>query len=147
VTDATRAQLVTTIRSAEGPGPMRGGRHLPYPDSVGVLTIGYGRALGRIGISEDEAEWLLAHDVERSLSDLDFACAWWRTLPDPWQAGLAELCFQLGLDGLLGFRKMLDAIRRGDGVTAGAELLASRYAGQVPARAQRLAAVFAGGVA
>lgn len=143
MTDDTRAQLYATIRTAEGTGPMLHGRHVPYTDSLGVLTIGFGRAIGRIGIAQDEAELFLEHDVQRVISDLDFACSWWRNLDESRQAALAELCFQLGLNGLLGFRKMLDAIRRGDGVAAGAELMASKYATQVPSRAERIAAVFA----
>lgn len=145
MTDATRATLASTLRTAEGPGPMLHGRHVPYTDTMGVLTIGYGRAIGRIGIAEDEAEMLLEHDVQRAISDLDFACSWWMNLDDARQAALAELCFQLGLDGLLGFRRMLDAIRAGDYATAGAELLASKYAAQVPGRAHRIAKVLATG--
>jgi lysozyme len=125
---------------------MRHGRHQPYTDSVGVLTIGYGRAIGRIGITPDEAELLLEHDIQRAIGDLDFACSWWRNLDDERQSALAELCFQLGLDGLLNFRRMLDALRTGNFGTAGAELLASKYAVQVPGRARRIAAVLATGV-
>lgn len=146
MTDATRAQLAASLRVAEGTGPMRHGRHLPYTDSLGIQTIGYGRAIGRIGITEDEAELLLEHDIQRAISDLDFACSWWRNLDDARQGALAELCFQLGLDGLLNFRRMLDALRTGDYATAAAELLASKYATQVPDRAHRLAAVFATGM-
>ncbi len=123
---------------------MRGGRHLPYEDTVGVQTIGYGRAIGRIGISEEEASLLLEHDMERSISDLDFACSWWRNLDEARQAALAELCFQLGLNGLLGFRRTLDALRTGRFEDAAADLLESKYATQVPSRAQRLAAAIAG---
>lgn len=146
MTDATRSQLAGTLRTAEGPGPMLHGRHVPYTDSVGVLTIGYGRAIGRIGITEDEAELLLEHDVDRVIRDLDFACSWWRKLDEARQGALAELCFQLGLDGLLGFRRMLDALRTSDYAAAGAELLASKYAVQVAGRAHRIATVFATGV-
>lgn len=144
MTGETRAHLAATIRTAEGTGPMRHGRHLPYTDTVGVTTIGYGRALGRIGISQDEADLMLEHDVDRVISDLDFACGWWRKLDESRQAALAELTFQLGLDGLLGFRKTLDAIRCGDFATASTELLASKYAAQVPSRAHRLAGILAG---
>jgi lysozyme len=119
---------------------------MPYTDSLGILTIGYGRAIGRIGITDDEAEALLEHDVERAIGDLDFACSWWRNLDEARQGALAELCYQLGLDGLLGFRRMLDALRTGEYATAGAELLSSKYATQVEGRAHRLAAVLATGV-
>jgi lysozyme len=126
---------------------MRYGRHMPYADTVGVQTIGYGRAIGRIGISEDEASLLLEHDVDRSISDLDFACSWWRNLDEARQGALAELCFQLGLNGLLGFRRTLDALRSGRYAEAAADLLESKYATQVPSRAQRIAAVIAGDAA
>lgn len=147
MTDDTRAQLYANLRTAEGTGPMRGGRHMPYVDSVGVQTIGYGRAIGRIGITEEEAELLLEHDVARTIGDLDFACSWWRNLDEARQASLAEMCFQLGLNGLLGFRHMLEALRTGRYAEAAGHLMQSKYAEQVPERAKRLAAVFVSGAA
>ena len=35
----------------------------PYIDSLGHMTIGYGRALNRRGITKQEAEWMLEDDA------------------------------------------------------------------------------------
>lgn len=43
----------------------------PYRDTVGKLTIGIGRNLDDVGISEAEAEYLLSNDLDRTISDLD----------------------------------------------------------------------------
>ena len=37
----------------------------PYQDTIGKLTIGYGRNLDDRGISKEEAEYLLRNDISR----------------------------------------------------------------------------------
>jgi lysozyme len=39
----------------------------PYRDQVGKLTIGVGRNLDDVGISSDEAEYLLANDIVKRM--------------------------------------------------------------------------------
>ena len=55
----------------------------PYRDTVGKLTIGIGRNLDDVGISEAEAEYLLSNDLDRTISDLDKYMLWWQTLDTP----------------------------------------------------------------
>jgi lysozyme len=50
---------------------------------------------------------------------------------------LLDMAYNLGVDGLLKFRKMLAAIDRRDYELAAKEMLDSRYARQVKGRAQR----------
>jgi lysozyme len=119
---------------------------MPYTDTVGVLTVGYGRAIGRIGISRDEAELLLENDVARAISDLDFAMPWWTGLDEVRQLALTELRFQLGLNGLLDFRKMREALRQKQYGHAADELLDSVVAQQAPNRIKRLAAMLRTGL-
>ena len=114
----------------------------PYRCSAGRLTIGYGRNLDDVGITEGEAEILLEHDIRRSLADLDRALPWWRTLSGPQQRGLINMRFNLGLTRLLGFKKMLAALQAGDGKLASEEALSSKWADQVGARARRVAALY-----
>jgi lysozyme len=59
--------------------------------------------------------------------------------PEAVQEVLANLCFNLGLAGLLGFRQTLALLQAGRYAEAAAELLRSKWAGQVGARAERLA--------
>ena len=128
----SRALLRKDVMQAEGL------RLKPYKDSVGVLTIGYGRNLER-GISALEAEVLLDHD----LADAELACRkaflWFPLLSDARQRVVVEMCFNLGLTRLKGFTLTLDALAAGDYARAAAQMLTSRWAAQVGARAHRLA--------
>ena len=54
---------------------------------------------------------------------------------------LVDMAYQLGLNGLLKFTKMLTALQQNDYEKAADELLDSNYAKQTPARAKRNAAI------
>lgn len=127
--------LKTDLRRAEGEASK------PYRDGVGKLTIGVGRNLDDIGISSAEAGVLLDNDVGRAVAGLDRALPWGRGLTEARQRALAEMAFNLGLPRLLGFQGMLAALEAGDHAAAAAEALDSRWAGQVGARARRIAAM------
>jgi len=110
----------------------------PYRDTVGKLTIGVGRNLDDNGITRDEAECLLHNDLARVYAELHHA------LPDlsldPVRgAVLGNMAFNMGIGRLLGFRKMLAALRVGDFAQAAVEMLDSDWATQVGSRAHRLA--------
>lgn len=64
---------------------------------------------------------------------------WWRKLDEERQYVLIDMCFQLGINGLLKFKNMLAAIAAGDFEKASKECLNSAYAKQTPARAKRIA--------
>jgi len=113
-----------------------------YTDTTGHVSIGFGRNLTDIGISEFEAECMLERDIARAMDGLDAGLSWWRNMPELWQRGLVNMTFCLGITGLLGFRKMLDALRSGDGELAAMECLASKYAKQVGERAVRIAELY-----
>lgn len=114
----------------------------PYHDSEGVLTIGYGRNLDDVGISQDEAESMLAADAAAAEAELDRVLPWWRELPEPAQRGLANMAFNLGLPRLSRFKKMIAALRRRDFNAAADEALDSKWAGQVGDRAVRIADMY-----
>lgn len=109
----------------------------PYKDTVGKLTLGVGRNLDDVGITEEEAVYLLANDLKRVEADLDRDFAWWRGRPDGVQRVLQNLCFQLGSSGLSGFKRFLAAVNAGDYQTAIFELKSSQLAQQAPARIER----------
>jgi lysozyme len=111
----------------------------PYRDTVGKLTIGYGRNLDDCGISRDEAEVMLLADTDAAIRDLDRGLPWWRGLSPDQQRGLANMCFQLGLPKLMRFRTMLAALKAGNGQEAATAALTSKWAAQCPERAQRVA--------
>lgn len=111
----------------------------PYADTVGKLTIGVGRNLDDAGISTHEAMILLEHDIEAVEHDLDQRLPWWRGLTEARQLVLADMCFNLGIARLQGFRNTLAAIQAGDYESAADGMLASKWAEQVGKRAHRLA--------
>lgn len=114
----------------------------PYLDTVGKLTIGYGRNLDDLGITPAEANMMLDTNIKFALHDLDDNAPWWRGLPETARRGLANMCFNLGWPRLSGFVRMLEALQAGDFDTAAAEALDSRWAQQVGDRAQRIAVLY-----
>lgn len=110
----------------------------PYADTTGHLTIGFGRNLTQVGISLAEAELLLDHDIQRTTADVLAAFLWIASLDDVRREALVNMAFNLGIGGLLEFRKMLAACQRGDWPTASIEALNSEWAQQVGDRAYRL---------
>lgn len=111
----------------------------PYRDTVGKLTIGYGRNLDDVGITLEEAGILLGTDMRRAEAEVVRAFDWYTSLDGPRQAVLVNMAFNLGIGGLLGFRRMIAAIERHDFVTAAREALDSRWSRQVGERSTRLA--------
>lgn len=111
----------------------------PYRDAAGNLTIGFGRNLDTVGISQGEAEILLGNDLRRVLARLHEALPWVVALDDVRRGVLTNLAFNVGIKGLLEFEKMLSALKKRDYRRASEELLDSKYARQVDKRAQRLA--------
>ena len=110
----------------------------PYYCTAVKLTIGYGRNLEDRGISENEAEVLLENDVSEIHEDLSEIYDFFNTLTPTRQAVLISMAFNLGLNGLNKFRKMIKAIEDNDYAEAASQMLDSRWANQVGKRAQRL---------
>jgi len=111
----------------------------PYRDSVGKLSIGVGRNLDDEGITREEAEFMLNNDIASHDAALFAALPWVKDLDDARQGVLRNMCFNMGIHGLLGFRQTLALIQQGKYAEAAEEMLNSKWATQVGARAQRLA--------
>ena len=111
-----------------------------YFCSAGAHTVGYGRNIseGGVGISEEEAAYLLKNDVVRTIDEVRQRWPWADDINKAAREVLVELCFQLGAPRLSKFVKCLAALKADDNDTAAAELLDSKFAKQVPARAARL---------
>lgn len=118
-----------------------------YRCSEGYLTIGYGflvdeRRGGQIP-RHIALQWL-HWEIDRRWTQLTSELPWLEDQPEDVQRALANMAYQLGVGGVLGFRKMLAALRTGDRETAAAEALKSTWARQTPNRAQRIAALIRG---
>lgn len=110
----------------------------PYLDSQGKLTIGWGRNLHDNGISQAEADFLFNNDFyscQRELSE----CSWYIRQPEGVQAALMNMCFNLGLPKLKGFKRMIAALEAKNYTLAAMEALDSKWATQVGDRAKDVA--------
>jgi lysozyme len=113
----------------------------PYRDTVGKLTIGVGRNLDDVGISEDEAFYMLENDIQKAIQDATdiFGTSVWLSLDEVRQAVIIDMLFNLGKPRFLTFRKFIQAVKEGDFEKAAKEMFDSRWAKQVKDRAERLA--------
>ena len=111
----------------------------PYKDTVGKFTIGVGRNLDDVGISEAEAMFMLEADIASVCSDLDRVFPWWREMSENRQLVIADMCFNLGINRLQGFKKALAAMKEGRYADAATEMLDSTWAKQVGRRSDTLA--------
>ena len=112
----------------------------PYRDTVGKLTIGFGRNLDDVGITRREAEIMLDNDIEQvrlELSRFD----WFDQLDSSRRDVIMNMCFNLGLPTLLKFENMIAALSSHQYQRAADEMLDSKWARQVGDRAERLAEV------
>ena len=109
---------------------------LVYSCPSGYDTIGFGRNIEQKGITKQEAEYLLANDIQQCIKELKGIMNRFDDLPDKAKLVLIDMCYNLGLSKLLNFENMLDAIDARDWEKAAEELLDSRYARQVKRRAR-----------
>lgn len=127
------SKLIETLKRHEGL------RLKPYRCPAGKLTIGVGRNLEDMGISEDEADFLLYNDISRVIEELKHKFTWFLNLSIPRQEALVDLCFNLGMNRLLGFKNFLLAMSFQNYQSAFSELMHSKYAQQVGKRAEEIA--------
>jgi len=110
----------------------------PYKDTVGKLTIGIGRNLDDVGISEAEANYLLGNDVAKATSAIRQTLPWADDLNEARMGVLVNMAFNMGIAGLLKFPGMLGKLQRGLYEEAAAEMVDSAWYHQVGERAKRL---------
>ena len=111
----------------------------PYRCTAGKLTIGIGRNLDDCGISQSEAYVMLINDIMNCEKQLQ------QKIPDIYngldevrKSVLLNMCFNLGISGLLGFKNTLAFVKAGDWERAANNMLVSRWAKQVGRRAIEL---------
>lgn len=89
------------------------------------------------GLTMEEAEALLSCDVDAAERDLLNNLSCYPLLDELRQEVLVNLCFNMGINRLLGFKKALAAINDGDWNRAADEMLDSRWARDVKDRRAR----------
>lgn len=138
---SNEAILVQELRRDEGV------RYTPYEDTEGIPTVGVGHNLRAAPLpagwsyplTDAQVDTLLDHDLLNVYHDLDRSLSWWVQLCDVRQRVVANMCFNMGVNGLMTFRNTLLAMREGRYADAAAGMLQSKWASQVGARAKRLA--------
>jgi lysozyme len=121
-------------------------KQFPYVDTTGHLTIGIGRNLTNRGVSLSEALELLDDDIDYFSQKLLAFLKFYPKLDEIRQMVLLDMCFNLGVQGLLNFTQMMLALEAEDYNRAAQEMLDSRWAEQVGERANMLAQVMKTGI-
>lgn len=108
-------------------------RQFAYTDTKGFVTVGIGRCLdskrGK-GLSIDECFYLLNNDIKdfkKELSKFD----WFEKTNEVRQGVLIEMAFNLGVTGLLGFKKTIEYLENFQYAGAAKEMANSRWANQI----------------
>ena len=123
-----------------------GNRLKPYADTVGKMTIGVGRNLTDVGISEIESFILLDNDIRKAENDLYSTLPWTYGLDEARKVVLLNMTFNMGISGLLKFKNLLIAVQLGSWEKASDEMLDSLWAKQVGKRAAELSNIMLTGV-
>lgn len=109
-----------------------------YEDTVGKRTIGYGRNLDDVGISEEEAEYLLQNDIFNAEKLVSKNIPFYTKLTDVRKCILVDMCFNMGIKNLLSFKNMLAYMNNEQYIFASDAMLSSKWAKQVGDRAVKL---------
>jgi lysozyme len=141
-------KFLAQLKVHEGTKRDKNGLHIAYRCTAGALTIGYGHNLdanpvpginAQSKLTDDQAERLLAIDVQRYAEQLDAQFPWAKSLEPARYAVLLNMAFNMGLGGLATFRNTLAMIKERQFASAAAGMLASKWASQVKGRARELA--------
>jgi lysozyme len=119
-----------------------------YEDHLGYATFGVGHLVRKsdpefgkdVGtpVPEQRVQECLERDIDTVCEELDKNMEWWKDLSDNRRRILANMCFNLGYTRLSKFKKFIAALQSQDWDTAAVEMMDSKWATQVGARAERL---------
>lgn len=119
-----------------------------YQDSEGYWTIAIGRLVDKRlggGLTEEEGGYLLENDIKKSQFFASIY-SWYGMLDEVRQNAIVNMMFNLGPGKFDLFKKMIAAVERKDWKEASTQMLDSKWAKQVGARAERLSAMMLTGV-
>jgi lysozyme len=114
----------------------------PYRDTFNHLTIGYGHNLDAKPITQRAARVILEDDINDAIRDLELLppeC--YKHLNERRKGVLIEMIFNMGIDRLKTFKRMLHALSISNYEKASEEMLNSQWALQVKSRAKHLAQI------
>ena len=112
-----------------------GFRSTVYTCSGGKKTVGYGRNLQDIGISEEEAEMLLKNDIYEATNQLLNAFPFMATFSDVRISAMINFTFNVGIGTVRKFSNTIEYLKNEDWDAAADEMMDSKWAEQVGDRA------------
>jgi lysozyme len=147
VNAANELLLIGELRRDEGV------RYVPYSDTKGIPTVGVGHNLQAsplpagwsYPLTDTQVNQLLDADLQNVYHDLTRDLPWWTDLNDVRQRVICNMCFNLGMNKLSGFKNTLAAMRQGRYDAAADGMLNSAWASQVKGRAVRLSVMMRNG--
>jgi lysozyme len=114
-----------------------GYREFAYQCTAGKNTIGIGLNLDA-GLPHDEALLLLNCRLEKLYVYLSVNYKWFVNLDEQRKIAIADMCYQLGVNGFSKFKKSIAFMAIGDYENAATEFLDSKWAKQTPKRAKKV---------
>lgn len=121
-----------------------GRKRRAYLDPEGYWTVGVGRNIETAEFSDDEIELMLNNDIKRVLYACWHEFPWFADLTEARQNVVANMVYNLGLDGFKKFKKLIAAIEKEDWTEAACQMIDSKWAAQVKNRAVELAIMMKG---
>lgn len=105
---------------------------------LGHPSVGIGHNLDATPLCDAAIDAQYEHDISTVINEMLAALPWTYRLDGTRFCVLVDIAFNAGIDGLLGFHRMLAALENKDYVTAAAEIEHSKIA---PNRADRIAEI------
>ena len=105
-----------------------------YKCTEGFDTVGYGT---KLPLTKEESELILNHRLNQTKAQLTSYLYDLDIKPEAWDI-LFNMAYQLGVNGVLKFKKMIEALSYKDYKEASKQGLDSLWAKQTPQRANRL---------
>jgi len=106
-----------------------------YKDSLGFDTLGYGT---KMPISKKEATVLLRMRLDDIINDLKKRQPIFNQMPEEARSILSNMAYQMGVTGLLKFKKTWEYLQEHEFKKASVEMLDSMWYKQTPERAKEL---------
>lgn len=112
-----------------------GYRQFCYECTAGKKTIGIGFNLDDVGLSLEESQVILSMRLQKISDSLHYEIDCFEGLSNARQSALCDMAYQMGVTGLLKFKKSIAMLERGLFHGASKEFLDSNWARQTPNRA------------
>ena len=130
--------IINSIKAHEGYEPM------VYQCTEGHDTIGVGFKVADLFLSEKVCDLILEEILNDLIPRIERKLSWFRYAQDEVKLVIVNMCYQMGLSGVLKFKRALTAMEIKNWEMAATEMLDSLWARQTSRRANELADLIRG---